>query len=192
MEQNHEKQADDEVDGNRNRGAGGDALPRGGQTGRGQGGIEATRDAFAWFRQAAVAAGLPGLHLQLTYWNPNALNLRGVDSDRGSAGLELVTRLGFDSLSHYQYVHFTNIDRDYAAIMQDVVREWERTDAEFTIPYFPHVSVGWDNNPRFQNFRPGIVKDNTPEQIQKALELARDYADRHPAQAPLIRSSAIT
>ena len=153
---------------------------------RGLGGVEATRGAFAWFREAAVAAGLPGLHLQLTYWNPNALNLSGVDSDRGSAGPELVTRLGFDSLSHYQYVHFTNIDRDYAAIMEDVVREWERIGAEFSIPYFPHVSVGWDNNPRFQNFRPGIVKNNTPEQIRKALELARDYANRHPAQAPLI------
>jgi hypothetical protein len=153
---------------------------------RGLGGVEATRDAFDWFRQAAVAAGLPGLHLQLTYWNPHALNLSGFDSGRGSAGPELVTRLGFDSLSHYQYVHFTNVDRDYATILQDVVREWERIGAEFSIPYFPHVSVRWDNNPRFQNFRPGIVKNNTPEQIRKALELARDYADRHPAQAPLI------
>ena len=64
--------------------------------------------------------------------------------------------------------------------------KWERIGTEFSIPYFPHVSVGWDNNPRFQSFRSGIVKNNTPEQIRKALELARDYADRHPAQAPLI------
>jgi hypothetical protein len=153
---------------------------------RGLGGVEAARDAFTWFRAAAVEAGLPGLHLQLTYWNQGVLNLSGFDSGRGAAGPAMVTRLGFDSLSHYQFAHFADIDRDYATIMQDVVYEWARIGAEFSIPYFPHVSVGWDCNPRFQNFRPGVIKNNTPSEVEKAFRAARDYVDAHPNQPPLI------
>jgi hypothetical protein len=97
-----------------------------------------------------------------------------------------VDRLGFDSLTNYQFCHFTNIDRDYAEIMVDVRKEWDRMDTEFTVPYFPHVSVGWDNNPRFETFRPGIVKNNTPNEIAKAFRAARDYVDAHPNQPPLI------
>jgi hypothetical protein len=59
-------------------------------------------------------------------------------------------------------------------------------DATYDIPYFPHVSVGWDNNPRFTTLRPRVVTNNTPAQIQKALERARAYADAHPDQPPLI------
>jgi hypothetical protein len=83
-------------------------------------------------------------------------------------------------------VHYTHIDRDYAAIIPDMVKEWALMDQTYDIPYFPHVSVGWDNNPRYDTFRPGVVKNNTPEQVRKALELAREYADRHPRQPPLI------
>ena len=35
-------------------------------------------------------------------------------------------------------------------------------------------------------FRGGIVKNNTPANFEKALIMARDYADAHPNQAPLI------
>jgi hypothetical protein len=37
-----------------------------------------------------------------------------------------------------------------------------------------------------------VVKNNTPEQYRKALELARDYADRHPGQPPLITVNSWT
>ena len=63
--------------------------------------------------------------------------------------------------------------------------EWARLES-FNVPYFPHVSLGWDNNPRFTGFRPGILRGNTPEQIERALRMAKDYADRHPGQPPLI------
>jgi len=152
----------------------------------GLGGVEPTADAFAWFREQAVAAGLEGLHLQLTSWGAKKLNLSGVDADTAATPNDIVKRLGFDSQSHYQMVHFTHIDRDYAEIIPDMVKEWELMDATYEVPYYPHVSIGWDNNPRYQPFRPGVVKNNTPEQFRKALELARDYADRHPDQAPLI------
>lgn len=152
----------------------------------GLGGVDATADALAWFRAQAVAAGLPGLHLQLISYGARHLNLSGVDAQACATPRAAVERLGFDSLTHYQMVHFTNIDRDYADIIPDVAAEWAQMDKTYTVPYFPHVSLGWDNNPRFEPFRPGIVKNNTPELVRKALELARDYVDRHPAQAPLV------
>ena len=112
--------------------------------------------------------------------------MSGVDGGAGTTLARETEQLGFDSLTNYQFCHFTNIDRDYAEIMADVYKEWARMDAEFTVPYFPHVSVGWDNNPRFETFRPGIVRNNTPEEIEKALRAARDYVDAHPKQTPLV------
>ena len=65
-------------------------------------------------------------------------------------------------------------------------REYEKLDKTLPFPYFPHVSVGWDNNPRFNDFRPGVMKNCTPENIEKALRMAKAYADAHPGQPPLI------
>lgn len=153
---------------------------------RGLKGISNTQEAFQWFRRETEKAGFPGLHLQLTMWSENSLNLSGVDSSSQGTTKEAVRLLGFDSMSHYQFVHFTNIDRDYADILKDVRTEWGRIDKEYDIPYFPHISIGWDNNPRFQEFRPGIVKNNTPDNIKKGLEMAKEYVDTHPNQPPLI------
>ncbi len=153
---------------------------------RGLGGIDATRDAFDWFQEQAVASGLPGLHLQLALWSDRQYNLSGVDGNAVGTTAEVIDRLGFDSMSHYQFCHFVDIDRDYDLIMEDVLREWTRIETAYTAPYFPHVSVGWDNNPRFQDFRPGIVKNNTPEAFERALRQARAFCDAHPDRTPLI------
>ena len=152
----------------------------------GLGGLDQTADAFTWFRKQAVKAGLAGLHLQLTSWGAGRANLSGVDADAIETPADVVPRLGFDSITNYQYVHFTDIDRDYGEIMVDGEKEWARMDKEFPAPYFPHVSVGWDNNPRFETFRPGVVKNNTPEAVERAFLAARDYSDSHPDQPPLI------
>ena len=99
---------------------------------------------------------------------------------------EIVSLLGFDSVTHYQFAHFANIDREYSDILEDVRKEWNRIDQNRTVPYFPHVSVGWDNNPRFQGFRPGVVKNNTPELFKQAMEMACNYVNSHQNPAPLI------
>lgn len=153
---------------------------------KGLGGAGAAKDALDWFRVRAVEKGLPGLHLQLTMWGERNYNLSGINAGAAATISEAAELLGFDSISHYQFCHFVNIDRDYNEIMTDVIREWERIDKTYDIPYFPHISLGWDNNPRFLEFRKGIVKNNTPENIQKALEKAREYADAHTSQPPLI------
>ena len=151
----------------------------------GLGGIENTRRKLDGFRQKCIDAGLGGLHLQFVQWSDRVLNLSGFDGNKKPEA-EVMNALGFDSLTNYQFTHFVNIDRDYSEIMKDVPPHWENWSKKYDIPYFPHISVGWDNNPRFNNFRRGIVKNNTPEEIEKALRLAKDFVDSHNLPAPLI------
>ena len=152
---------------------------------RGLGGVEETKKALDWFREECRKAGLPGLHLQFTMWNENATNLNGMDGEK-YVPAKAFHNLGFDSCSHYQFVHFTNIDRNYEDVIPDVVNEWKRLNEKFPFPYFPHVSMGWDNNPRFPGFRKGILRNCTPENIERALRLAKSYMNFHPKQPPLV------
>ncbi|MFV0401208.1 MAG: glycoside hydrolase family 99-like domain-containing protein [Oscillospiraceae bacterium] len=152
----------------------------------GLGGLGNARHALDWFRERAVKKGLPGLHLQATLWGENSLNVSGVDSVRNFSQKHAVEALGFDSGSHYQYVHFTNVRRSYAELMPDVANEWTRVEKEYSIPYFPHVSLGWDNNPRFRHLLPDVMTGNTPEEIKEAFKQAKAFVDTHPNQPPLI------
>ena len=98
-----------------------------------------------------------------------------------------LSKLGFSSATHYQFVHFTEVTkRKYPDILCDVAKEWKKLESGCGLPYFPHISVGWDNNPRFREIRPEVVLENTPEEVEKGLRMARAYADAHPEQPPLI------
>ncbi|HEC44237.1 MAG TPA: hypothetical protein ENI20_15555 [Bacteroides sp.] len=152
---------------------------------KGLGGAKEAKDALDWFRNEVKKAGYPGLDLQLTL-RRSGRSITGIAGDNIGTQEKLVKEMDFDGVTHYQYIHYLNIDRDYNEINTDVYKEWEKLDGEFQVPYYPHVSVGWDNNPRFEMFRPGVVKNNTPENFEKALIEARKFVDAHPAQAPLI------
>lgn len=151
----------------------------------GLGGKKEAQDALDWFRKEVKKKGYPGLDLQLTL-RRGGRSVTGIKGDDIGTQQELINELGFDGATHYQYVHFVNIDRDYNEINEDVYKEWKKQDNDLDIPYYPHVSIGWDNNPRFEMFRQGIVKNNTPENFEKALKKAKAYINNHPNQAPLI------
>jgi hypothetical protein len=150
----------------------------------GLGGVDGAREAISWLDAEVRKAGFPGLHLQLNMWR--LPDRSGVGGGGREIDNEELTRVGFSSLTHYQFITFLNIDRDYEEILVDAEKEWTRLSGSSTIPYYAHVSVGWDNNPRFEPFKPGVVKNNTPENVQKALQNAKKYVDSHPGQAPLI------
>ncbi len=150
----------------------------------GLGGIEETIDALRWFVEETKKAGFPGLDLQITMWGQN-VNHSGVDGSRiNEPDPSFVKKLGFTSATHYQFVHFTDVNRDYLQIMEEVKKAWADIDATFDLVYYPHISVGWDNSPR--TARSAVVKNNTPENFAKALRMAKEYVDSHPGQAPLI------
>ncbi|MBQ7597206.1 MAG: glycoside hydrolase family 99-like domain-containing protein [Clostridia bacterium] len=146
---------------------------------KGLGDIEKTRAALDDFRRLVKQAGFPDLHLQMTVWSEGAINVSGVDANRTGSAKDIVAMLGFDSVTHYQFVHFTDCNRDYAALLPDVEREWERLRTEYPVPYYPHVSVGWDNNPRYNFLTQPVIKNNTPAQFKKGLEMAKAYADKY-------------
>lgn len=150
----------------------------------GLGGIEETAAALQWFKDETKRAGFPGLELQITMWSIN-LNHSGLDAGKtGNPSDNFVKKLGFTSGTHYQFVHFTDVNDDYENIMGRVENEWARIDSTYSFPYYPHISVGWDNSPRTQHS--AVVRNNTPENFEKALRKAKAYADAHPGQAPLI------
>ncbi len=152
----------------------------------GLGGVNEAQKAICGFRQKAKNAGFSDIELQLCAWSENAVNLGGIDKTRKGSTKDIATLLGFDNLTNYQFVHLTNIDRDYNEVMEDIEKEWLRIDNDYTIPYYPHISIGWDNNLRFVDFKDGIMKNNTPENFKKALLKAKKYLDRHPNRPPLV------
>ena len=74
----------------------------------GFGGVEAAKDALAWFREEVKKAGFPDLELQFTMWD-SQFNYSGVDEAKMKNGRprdEFIRKLGFDSMSHYQFCHY--------------------------------------------------------------------------------------
>ena len=154
---------------------------------KGLGGVAKTKEALDYFRAETVKAGFPGLELQLTLRSERGMNATGFDGAFEGNLVDAVHELGFDSVTHYQYVHFCNVDRDYNEIMEDVKKEWARLEKQFKIPYYPHISVGWDSSPRYNVFKAAVVKNNTPENVKKAFEAAKEYVDSHEnLKAPLV------
>ncbi len=146
----------------------------------GLGGIEKARNAMEWLREEAKRQGLPSVHIQMVKWGDQQLNLSGVDTTSMSVPqMEALKLLGFDSCTHYQYVHFTDVKRDHEEILPDVVKEWERTHKGAEVPYYPHVSVGWDNNPRYFKYLENVMIGNTPDAFEKALAEVKKFVDTH-------------
>ena len=152
----------------------------------GLGGLAQAKDAIAWFRAEVVKAGFPGLELQLSLRRDNNKSLSAVAGDGIGTQKEVVEQLGFDSLTHYQFAHMSDVNRDYNDVVKDVVREWGAISAGYTARYYPHVSIGWDSSPRAFTFRGSIIKNNTPANFEQALRQAKAFVDAHPKQAPLI------
>ena len=146
---------------------------------RGLGGIDETRKALDDFRQMVKNAGFPGLHLQMVAYSENVMNINSLDSKYSGTTKDIVPLLGFDSVTHYQLVHYVDCTKPYPEILPEIDEEWERIRTNYGIPFYPHVSIGWDNNPRYPYFRKHILRENTPENVKKAFEMAKEYADKY-------------
>lgn len=153
---------------------------------KGMGSVEATKDALARFRQQTVNAGFPGLELQVALRPESGRPLVDIPGQSVGTQTQVIQELGVDSLSHYQFAHFADMNRNYEEIVRDVVAEWDHDDTRYAAKYYPHVSIGWDASPRAKQFIGGVVKNNPPEQFEKALLKAKAFIDAHPDRAPLI------
>ncbi len=152
----------------------------------GLGGVEETRAALEWLRAEVKKAGHPGLELQLSLRRHSDRSLSGIAGDNLGTQRELVEKLGFDSLTHYQFCHFANVNRDYNEVMKDVRKEWTAVKTDYAATYYPHVSVGWDSSPRTPNRLGAVIKNNTPANFEQALREAKAFVDAQPERTPLI------
>lgn len=137
------------------------------------GGLKQTAKAMKDLDKAAKKAGLKGVHFQLIKTGEE--NFSGVDGQKSAYSMqEILKVLPFDSLTHYQYVHFTR-PGDYGAMTKAAEIEWEKT-ASYGKTYFPHVSLGWDNTPRYRSHVQDVTVGNTPEAVEKGLEKCKAFA----------------
>ena len=153
------------------------------------GGITETRAALDAFRAKATAAGLPGIHLNLVAWGQPILPNERVAGDY----TQLVPALGFDSVTSYVWVHHVPLNdpvTDYNTARDAYLAYADRAKADYTVPYYPNVSIGWDPSPRchisdaFGNFGypfTNIIGNNTPANVQTALTMVKDRLLSDPA-----------
>lgn len=129
----------------------------------GLGGRDKARAALDDFRAKVKAAGLPGVHLNAVGW--------------GKLDNEMIHALGFDSVTSYCWVHHTGLPEHtpYDQWAQKSYDMWDKLKAKWSVPYFPNVSMGWDNTPRFAWGK--TVTGNTPAEFEKALQRVKAFLD---------------
>ena len=152
----------------------------------GMGGLEGAKKALSWLQEEAKKSGLPGVHVQLVKRGKKQFNLSGVDGSTMECDqMEAFKELEMDSCTHYEFVHFTDMNRDYTEIAKDAYAEWESSTSASDKEYFPHVSVGWDNNPRYMDYSNRVTTNNPPEEFKKVLQKAKEHVDQY-NKVPLI------
>lgn len=154
---------------------------------QGFGSLEAVGDAISDFRARVRAAGHGELHLNAVVWGKEILPGEGTLNDVNS----LLDTMGFDSVTSYTWVHHFPLTSfpttPYAEVREMATQGFEEFTRTFTLPYYPHVSMGWDPSPRtiqtdvYDNlgypFTP-VLAGNTPCEFEKALLAARDFLDK--------------
>jgi hypothetical protein len=93
--------------------------------------------------------------------------------------------LGFNSVTLYNMGGF---DQDYVVHGTNSIKIREQFDAILDVPFFPCVSMGWDDTPRFpdKGIQDVINYNNSPESFATLLYKAKKYADSRPEQPRLI------
>jgi hypothetical protein len=157
---------------------------------KGLGGLAETREALDYFEAKVKEAGFPGLHLQGILWArlPKAISM--IPGDKTPTQASTVEALGIASLTNYQFVHLAKPQDDFLQWAEAATKDWDQWSGEFAVPYFPHVSVDWDTNPRFVGYTPCIKTGVEPENFRRFLCKARAFVDAHPDQPKLITINA--
>jgi hypothetical protein len=149
------------------------------------GSLGAIRQAFDGFRNRTVRAGFPGLHLQFIARAHGIISYPQYHIHMTQK--ELMDALGVDSITNYGNGCYTGTDISYEKSFPKIT-EYHAIADTYAIPYFPSISLGWDNNPRYDihTLKPKVITNNTPENFEIALRMMKEYADRHPENPPLI------
>lgn len=166
----------------------------------GMGGLQQASDALEWFRQQVIAAGFPGLHLDLLVWGfgvlPEAVT---VDDDA-----DIVRALTADSASSYVWIHHADMadfpfpQASAQALREAAFADYERLAASLEVPFYPNVTVGWDSSPRVAQSAPFAhgdyprtpVWDQTPQEFAEGLRRAQEFLREHAPRNPIVTINA--
>jgi len=166
------------------------------------GSVEGARPAVDRVRAKGQAAGFPGLHLNAVLWGQP--NLPGGKTPADWP--RLCVDLGLDSLTAYTWVHHGALNystfpiSDYVAGRDVYLAFWARVTADFPIPYFPNITINWDNSPRahpdaaWDKPAPHVVNPvmvgNTPAAFEEACRIIRDRLLAAPIQPKIVTINA--
>jgi len=150
------------------------------------GGKEKAREALESFRNKTKKAGFKDLHLNAVVWGvkilPNEKELKNP--------ADVLDYLSFNSATSYVWIHHVALNQfpetEYNEVQYNYFKYCDSFAKEIKQPYHPNVTMGWDATPRcsqkvdFENYGypcMAILKNNTPENFQGALQKARSWAD---------------
>jgi hypothetical protein len=152
----------------------------------GLGGLDDAKMAIEDFRNRVRIAGLGELHLNAVVWGIQILP----GEKRISNPEQLITELGFDSVTSYVWVHHQALENfpivDYAEYAKRNFADYIKFSQNYDVPYYPNVTMGWDPSPRtiqtdsYENTgypATPILSNNTPVEFEKALMRGRDFLD---------------
>ena len=142
---------------------------------RGLGGTEEAREALDYFRAETEKAGHPGLHVQMI-----------VFGSPGEDQVQAIEALGVNSVTKYNWGG--PYREDYIQWGVESMERRKQWDEAISVPYFPNVSIGWDDTPRFpRKGKADLVHfNNSPGSFAAFLQQTKVYCDQRPEQPPLI------
>ena len=149
---------------------------------------EAAR-AIAIFREKTIAAGFDDLHLNIV-GRGQAFNVE-TNSEFITGFEQTVKKLGTQSINTYNMVDDKSTENwpktEYRQGVESAQKFWDAAVDEFSLPYYPTVSMGWDVSPRTVQsdryldvgypFTP-IYVNNTPALFKDILERMKEVIDR--------------
>jgi len=145
------------------------------------GDVASTRRAIDALRAKAVAAGLPGVHVNAVAWGTPILPGEKAPSDPA----KLIADLGFDSVTSYVWIHHVQLpdqQTDYDIVRDGYMNYWDEAKRNYAMPFFPNVTMGWDSSPRTHKDDAfdasgypymNTISGNTPARFREALALTR-------------------
>jgi len=152
------------------------------------GGKEKAKIALDKFREKTKKAGFKDLHLNAIVWGvkilPGETELKNPS--------DVLNYLSFNSTTSYVWIHHVALDQfpetEYSEVQDKYFKYCDQFAGSIKQPYYPNVTVGWDATPRciqtmkFGNFGypcMSVLKNNTPENFQKALLVSKKWADNN-------------
>jgi hypothetical protein len=164
---------------------------------KGLGGVENTKQALADFRRKTKAAGFPDLHLEVMLLRdyivangsplvlPKDANLATAEGQNA-----LALDLGINSIGSYTWLAAVPLPNwpktQYASVREKVTDYWRAATKEFSIPYYPNVTCGWDSTTRMAPSdiytnrgypHLPVIVGNTPAEFKTSLLEMKKFLD---------------